>query len=241
MSWGKFYGIGVGPGDPELLTLKAKRILEQTTLLFVPKSRLEKRSLAYSIVSQAIDKTWDVIELLLPMTADEDTLSRHWQEAAGVVVEQLSLGRDGAFITLGDPTLYSTFTYLLKYVKSAEPAVEVEIVPGISAVNSISAALQQPLAEGEENLIIIPALQDKDKLAVLARQFDNMVLMKAGRQIDKICTLLQEDGCGRQARLVSRCGFANMTICDDISTLEGQELDYLSTVIIKKQTGGARR
>lgn len=238
MSWGKFYGIGVGPGDPELLTLKAKRILEQVELLFVPKSRLEKRSVAYSIVSQVVDKPWQCIELLLPMTADPETLSQHWQEAAGVVIEQLSSGRDGAFITLGDPTLFSTFTYLLKYIKQAAPAVEVEIVPGISAVNSISAVLQEPLAEGEENLVIIPALQDQETLARLAGQFDNIVLMKAGRQIDKICSVLEQNGSNRQARLVSRCGFEEVFMSDDIFALKGQDLDYLSTVIIKKKTGG---
>ncbi len=240
MSWGKFYGIGVGPGDPELLTLKAKRILEQTELLFVPKSRLEKRSVALSIVGQAIDKQWRTVDLLMPMIDDEKLLNQHWREAAQAIMQHLSKGIDGAFITLGDPTLYSTFTYLLKQLKELAPEIKVEIVPGISAVNAISATLQQPLAEGEENLIIIPALQDQETLAGLTEQFDNIVLMKAGRQIDKICAVLEDRGQDKQACLVSRCGFEDVSVHHDVFALTGQKLDYLSTVIIKKKGGDSQ-
>lgn len=237
MSWGRFYGIGVGPGDPELLTLKAKRILEQIDTLFIPKSQPGKRSVAQSIVCQALDKQWQIVDVLLPMTADETLLNQHWREAAEVIIQHLSQGRDGAFITLGDPTLYSTFTYILKQLQDLAPDIEVEIVPGISSVNAVSSILQQALAEGEEDLVIIPALQDQAALNGLIGQFDNIVLMKAGRQIDKICVSLTERGQDKQAFVVSRCGFPDAAIHRDIFALRGKELDYLSTVIIKKRGG----
>ncbi|MGI6434819.1 MAG: precorrin-2 C(20)-methyltransferase [Syntrophomonadaceae bacterium] len=241
MNWGKLYGIGVGPGDPDLLTVKARRILEQIEVLFVPKSTMERRSVAYAIVSAALDKQWQCIDVLLPMIQDEALLNQHWRQGAAEVLKHLRTGRDGAFITLGDPTLYSTFTYLLKHIKNQAPEVPVEIIPGISAVNAISAALQQALAEGDENLLITPALLEQENLAQLVDQFDNIVLMKAGRQIDKICAVLKERGADKQARLVSRCGFADAVFSDDVFSIKGQDLDYLSTVIIKNKAGGASR
>lgn len=238
MGWGRLYGIGVGPGDPELLTLKARRILEEIDLLFVPKSRMEKRSVALSIVSQAVPKQWQCIDLLMPMTSDQSQLEQHWEESAIQVVDMLGSGRDGAFITLGDPTLFSTFTYLLKHIMNREPEVQVEIIPGISAVNSVAAYLQQPLAEGDENLVIVPALQGQEALEDIINRFDNIVLMKAGRQVKKICAVLEEHGSGKQAQLVSRCGFSDAFVSHDLRSLQGEELDYLSTVIIKNIPGG---
>ena len=168
------------------------------------------------------------------MTADESLLEQHWREAAGVIARHLSKGRDGAFVTLGDPTLYSTFTYILKQLRDLNLDIPVEIVPGISAVNAISSTLQQALAEGKEDLVISPALQDQAALNNLIGQFDNIVLM-AGRQIDKICRALEEKGQDKQAFVVSRCGFADAAIHSDIFALRGKEMDYLSTVIIKKK------
>lgn len=237
MACGKFYGIGVGPGDPELLTLKAKRILEELEVLLVPKSKQEKRSLALSIVTGAIDKEWEYVELILPMTTDRKDLKRHWQEAADQVAEILKSGKDTGFITLGDPTIYSTFTYLLKYVKKSLPDLQVEIIPGISAVNSISAWIQQPLAEGEESLVIVPALGERAYLKDLIEQFDNVVLLKAGNQTDKVVQLLNEGDVSGKVYFASRCGFSDGFYTDDFTSLLDKKFDYLSTMIIKKNRG----
>lgn len=241
MNWGKFYGIGVGPGDPELLTLKAKRILEEIDVLLVPKSKKEKRSLALSIVNSAINRQWDCVELILPMTKETDQLEKHWEQAAYQVIEVIKAGKNAAFITLGDPTLYSTFTYLLKYVKQLAPEAAVEIVPGISAVNSISAWIQQPLAEGEESLVIVPALKETATLETLIEQFDNIALLKAGNQVVKITEILSRQGHSRQAVLASRCGFEDGFYTNDLSSLSDKSLNYLSTVIIKKKPGDDNR
>jgi precorrin-2/cobalt-factor-2 C20-methyltransferase len=234
MPYGKFYGIGVGPGDPELLTLKAKRVLEEIDVLFIPRSRSEKRSLALSIVSGAISKEWQFIDLILPMTRDKEELHQHWQEAAEQVIATLQNGKDGGFITLGDPTLYSTFTYLLKYVKKIAPEIEVEIIPGISAVTSISAWLQEALVEGEESLLIIPAEEKQEYLESYLEQFDNIMVMKAGRFVERINNVIEVRQGREKAFLASRCGFADGFYTRDLKSLQGQELDYLSSVLIKK-------
>ncbi len=234
---GILYGIGVGPGDPELLTLKAKRILEQVDILLVPKSRIEKRSLALSIVSGAIDRTWEQVDLHMPMSTDKQLLEKHWQQAAEQIVDILVSGKDAAFITLGDPSLYSTFTYVLKYVRQMEPDTRVEIVPGISSVHSIAAWVQVPLAEAEESLAIVPALKDQQSLQAIFENYENIVLMKAGNQIDKVIEIMEQEAkAGRPKKVVyaSRCGFEDGFYTDDLEQLKDKKLDYLSTMIIKK-------
>lgn len=237
MGCGKFYGIGVGPGDPELLTLKAKRILEELDVILIPKSRQEKRSLALSIVRGVIDKEWEYVDLLLPMTTDREELKKHWQQAAVQVAEVLQKGKDTGFITLGDPTIYSTFTYLLKYVKKLLPELQTEIVPGISAVNSVSARIQQPLAESEESLVIVTALGEKEDLARLIDQFDNIVLLKAGNQTAKVVQVLKEKSINGKVYFASRCGFSDEYYTDDFESLRDKKFDYLSTMIIKRNRG----
>lgn len=241
---GKFYGIGVGPGDPELLTLKAKRVLQEVDVLLVPKSRMEKRSLALSIVAEVlemVDKGHETIELLLPMTKDRDQLERHWRRAAGQVVEVLDQGKDAAFITLGDPTIYSTFTYLMKYVQRQKPQVQVEIIPGISSINSISAWIKQPLAEGEESLVIVPAINDQKELEKIIEEFDNIVLLKAGRQANKVLEILADKNLVDKGIYASRCGFEDGFYTCDLRMISDKKFDYLSTMIIKKGLGDGEK
>jgi precorrin-2/cobalt-factor-2 C20-methyltransferase len=238
---GKLYGIGVGPGDPELLTFKAKRILEKVEVLLVPKSKMEKRSLALSIISGVVDKDWQILELLLPMIKDKEELQKHWQQAAKQVFDVLQQGKDAAFITLGDPTIYSTFTYLMKYVQNLEPEVQVEIVPGISAVNSISAWIKQPLAEGEESLVIIPAINEKDEIEKAIDQFDNIVLLKAGSQTNKVLEILEDKDLLDKGFYVSRCGFKDGFYTSNLKEIFNKKFDYLSTMIIKKGLGDGKK
>ncbi|MCX5780738.1 MAG: precorrin-2 C(20)-methyltransferase [Firmicutes bacterium] len=238
MEIGKLYGIGVGPGDPELLTLKARRILAELDVLLIPKSKQEKRSLALSIVAASIDKQWEYVEMVMPMTTDRDELKKHWQAAAAQAAEVLTRGQDAGFITLGDPTLFSTFTYLMKYVRELLPDIQVEIIPGISAVNSISAWIQQPLAEGEESLVIVPALGEKENLKRLVDQFDNVVLLKAGNQTAKIMEVLKESNTVSRVYFASRCGFKDGFYTDDLSSLGDRKFDYLTSMLIKKNRGG---
>lgn len=241
MNYGKLWGIGVGPGDPELLTLKAKRVLEQLDILLVPHSRLETRSLALSIIRDSLDKDWQTIDLVLPMTRERTELRQHWRQAALTVKETLAGGQDAAFITLGDPTLYSTFTYLLKEVRGLVPGLETEIIPGVSSVTAITAWLQQPLAENQESLLIMPAQEKFTYLENHLQEFDNVMIMKAGRYTGRISELLDRQPARYQAFLASRCGFADELFTDDLSSLQGQDIDYLSSVLIKKISEGETR
>lgn len=238
MPWGKFYGIGVGPGDPELLTLKAKRVLEELDLLFCPHSKKGKRSLALSIVSRAVQKDWELVNLVLPMTRDRQELINYWQAAAQEVIRFLKQGRSGAFITLGDPTLFSTFTYLMDEIRKQAPQTEFEIIPGISAINYISSRVQTALAEGEEKLLIVPGPYHPEELDRYLNEFENIVLMKAGSQAERIAASLGGHLDGFRTFLASRCGFPDEYVSTDINSVNNRELDYLTTVLLKKIPGG---
>lgn len=235
MTAGKFYGIGVGPGDPELLTIKARRILSEVNILCVPKSAHEKDSLALSIVSRAIKRKWKVMELLLPMTRDQNELENHQMEASRKIYRELTSGQDVAFITLGDPTLYSTFTYLLKYLREINPGVEVEIIPGISAINAISGWMQVPLAEGDEKLAVVSALQPEEELIKVLNDFENVMILKAGKQLDKIIKVLDETGLGQKAAFACRYGFEDGFFTSNIDGLRGTRQDYLSAMLVKRK------
>ncbi|CFY07037.1 Cobalamin (vitamin B12) biosynthesis CobI/CbiL, precorrin-2 C20-methyltransferase [Syntrophomonas zehnderi OL-4] len=234
MPRGKLYGIGVGPGDPELLTIKAKKILEEVEVLFIPKSKQETRSLALSIVTQAVDKDWECYELLLPMTKDQEILQQHWQEAARQITEVINTGRDAAFITLGDPSLYSSLTYLLRSIGQINPEIDVKIIPGVSSLNSVAAWIQQPLAEGDESLLIIPAGRVSEDIGRLLDQVDNIFLLKAGREVDKIRRLAEDQQTSGRVYLASRCGFPDGFYTTDLKSLDEQDFNYLTSLLIKK-------
>lgn len=241
MAYGKLYGIGVGPGDPELLTIKARRVLEEVDCLFVPKSDPQKRSLALSIVSQQVNKEWQIIEMLLPMIKDREKLSQYWQEAAIQAVQVLAKGSSGAFITLGDPGLYSTFSYFMKHLRLIAPQIEIEIIPGVSAINLVAGRLQQALVEGEESLLIAPAFMVQESLPDYLERFQNILLLKAGRQVKSVADMLSHTPVAIDAYIASRCGFDDEFWSDDLKSGADREWDYLTSILIKRKPGEGSR
>ncbi|MFZ5590999.1 MAG: precorrin-2 C(20)-methyltransferase, partial [Bacillota bacterium] len=161
---GTLYGIGVGPGDPGLLTIKAQQILQQVDVLCVPRSAGDRDSLALQVVQRALNRQFNILELDFPMSKDRQILEQAWQKAAGQVVERLRQGLDLAFVTIGDPLFYSTFSYLATRVRDLCPGVEIKTVPGVMAMAGCAAAIGLPLAEGEETLLVIPAAYGVDQL-----------------------------------------------------------------------------
>ena len=159
---GKLYGVGVGPGDPELITLKAKRVLEEVGCLAVPKTSSEKESLALSIVRGISGTEKELVELLFPMSFDEKLLEKSWGRAVEEVMGRLEAGKDVAFITLGDPTVYSTYMYIHRALK--RQGYDTEIVPGITSFCASSAKVGISLAENRETLAVVPSAYDCENL-----------------------------------------------------------------------------
>ncbi len=235
---GVFYGVGVGPGDPELITIKAKRVLEGAGVLAVPRSKdssSDGRSKALSILKGVVDiEGKEVLELLFPMTKDASALAASRREAAKSIAGRLSAGDDVAFITLGDPMTYSTFSYLVPFVEAALPCVEVRSVPGVTSFAALASRAVVPLAESDEKVIIIPAAYDIEAVRSALEGFDTVVLMKVNSAFDRLVGLLTEMGLIQNAVLASRVGWPEEEITSDIKGLKGRKLDYFSTLIVKK-------
>ena len=233
--YGTFYGIGVGPGDPELITVKARNVLERISHVFTPVAGEEKTSIAYSIASRYIAPDSTVERLFFPMTADRTTCEKAWEEHARTIARVLAKGRDAAFITLGDPMTYSTYGYLLKTMGALYPAIRSVTIPGIPSYLAGAASANLPLAEGSEILVIIPGATPEARIREFLTLSDTVVFLKHNSNTQAIRELLQEMGLQDRATYVRRLGFPD----EMITRGEDQNLpdrgDYLSLIIVKKQ------
>lgn len=231
----RVYAVGVGPGDPELLTRKAERLLRQAHVICAPTGNADAASYALVIVEQFIDRDrQEVISQVFPMQKDQAGLEEFWERAAAQVAEHVRAGRDVAFITIGDPFLYSTFLYLYRIFRTSYPDIEVEVVPGISSINAAAAAAGLPLGMGGERIAILPAVYADDELRKALQDFDTVVMMKVHRVFDRVYGLLRELGLEENAVFVRRVGSRQQEVVVDLASLLGKELDYLSMLIVAK-------
>jgi len=241
---GRLYVVGVGPGDPELLTLKAVRILGQVGSICVPRGSEGGESLALSIASKAAGLNGkEIVEVYFPMKAlhsHRTELDAQWGEAISVILDRLRKGIDTAFITIGDPGLYSTFFYLYDRLMEECPELNIEVVPGISSINASAALAGVSLALGHERIAILPANHVSDLMRVF-EQFDTVVLMKVYKVFGKIRKALADLGLLDGAVYVSRAGMADETVRTDLNALESGKLDYFSLVIVRKGRRGGKR
>jgi len=234
-SAGRIYAVGVGPGDPELLTRKGERILRQAGVICAPAASPLDSSHALSIAEPFIDRNrQEVITQVFPMRMDQAGLEEFWEEAASAVAERVRGGVDVAFITIGDPFLYSTFLYLYPIFREKYPDIPVEVVPGISSITAAAIAGGVPLGKASERIAVIPAAFDQENLRQTLEEFDTVVLMKMSRVFDGIYELLLELGLERNAVFVSRVGTPEQEVVFDLATLVGKKLDYLSLLIVRK-------
>jgi len=231
----RVYAVGVGPGDPELLTRKAERILRQVPVICAPAASAGDSSHALSIVEPFLDRSrQEVIVQVFPMRKDQEGLEDFWSEAAGTVVAHIGEGRDVAFITIGDPFLYSTFLYLYRILRERHPEIPIEAVPGVSSITAAAVAAGIPLAAASERIAVLPATFEEEKLRGTLLDFDTVILMKVNRVFDRIYALLQELGLEGKGAFVSRAGTGEERVVFDLGSLVGKKLDYLSLLIVKK-------
>lgn len=235
---GRFYGVGVGPGDPELITLKAQRVLSQVPVIFLPQKNEQSKSFAHSIVDGLINSTSQKVELLtFPMHKDPDLLQPYWEKATQEILHHLTQGYDCAFITEGDPFLYGTFIYIFNILQERYPEVYIEVIPGISSINAASASALIPLASNKERVAIIPATyhDDMDSLRDTLIKFDTVIMLKIHKVFDKVLALLEELNLTDRCIYIRRCTTKEEEIVTDIKSLKGKTLDYLSLLIVRKQ------
>ncbi|MDU4960335.1 MAG: precorrin-2 C(20)-methyltransferase [Sporomusaceae bacterium] len=231
---GKLFGIGVGPGDPDLLTVKAVKLLQQTDVVCIPRSRAGSDSAAMKAARPYVSAAAEILEVSTPMIRDAAALDAEWRRGAEQIADRLLAGKNVAFITIGDSMLFSTYTYLMKKVRELIPAVAVESVSGITSFSAAAAHLNASLAEGGEQLAIIPAIDDPQSLKTVFAQFDNAVLMKVAGKYDQIVDVLTELGLKDKAVYISKLGYPEQLVSYDLDSLRGSKLEYLSLILVKR-------
>ncbi len=232
---GTLYGIGVGPGDPELLTLKGYRYIKECPVIAYPKKKVGERSYALGIVETYINplqKT--MLGLVFPMTRDKAVLHQQWNETVEVVWSHLNKGENVAFVTEGDPMIFSTFIHMSRLLKERYPDSKVVSVPGVSSMNAAASQLGVPFADGDESVAIVPATRDKLKMRTVLETHDCVVFIKVWKLIDQMIELLTELELVDKAFVVSKVTSSDEIIWRNISEIRGARLSYLTLMVVRK-------
>lgn len=224
---GTLYGVGVGPGDPELMTLKAVRLIRENMIIAVPGAD-PKETVAYKIAVQAVPELAEkeLLPIYMPMTHDPEELERNHTKGAKSLEEVLDQGKNIVFLTLGDPCVYSTFSYLQKRVE--KDGYHTELVSGITSFCAAAARLNIPLSEWNEQLHIVPAVHRLDSTL---NESGNYILMKSGKKMNQVKEILAQSG--RDVLMVENCGMENEHIYRSVEEIP-DDAGYYSLIIAKE-------
>ena len=236
---GTLYGIGVGPGDPQMITLQAIERLKHLDVIFASQKVEGQESIAYTIARKYLHSHAKVFFLKFKATYDRKAFDAIWAENAKEILKTLKTGRDCGYITLGDPSLYSTFSHLLRNLMKLAPTLRVEIIPGVSTVTAASNLLNVPLAIDGETLTLIPSAQiEMERLRPLIRLSDNLVFMKIPSDVQTLIKGLEEEGLLHHAIWVQKCCLPDQRVVKELSKemLEKEQERYLSMMIVKKES-----
>ena len=233
---GIFYGVGVGPGDPELLTLKAVKVIKAANVIIAPKTEKKEDSTALSIARPYLKDNVEILRLVFPMVNNTDTLTDAWLNNKNIILAELNAGKKVVFLTLGDPMLYSTYMYIYRLLKDSGHGIET--VPGVPAFCAIGSQLGQPLAEGTDVLSIIPATMSEDKMDKILALADNVVLMKVYKNFAKVVEKLNQYGFGENAVMITKCGLPDEKVSYNLDEVDANQVTYLSTILAKKRKLG---
>lgn len=190
----KLFCVGCGPGDPELLTVRAVNLIKSAEILFAPTAREGKPSIALSVVEKYIDSSTKTASLVFPMVKDKESLRDYWKRNADEIANSVRSGKKVVYLTVGDPALYSTWIYVHRELKRNHKDIEVEIVPGVASMFAIAAKAKISLAEGEETVAVVPACYDMERVRRTANACDTVIFLKDGRYFDSVIDMLGEAG-----------------------------------------------
>ena len=189
-------GIGVGPGDVELLTVKAVKAIHNADIIMCPASNESRPSIALAVVSPIIDKSknQEIIKLIFPMTKDKDVLEQTWKRNAKIMAETVLTEKNVVYLTVGDPYLYSTWIYMHKDLKENYPDMSISVIPGIVSIFTFASKVGVSVAEGAEKVAIIPSCYDLSSVKEIAKHAESMIFLKDGRYFDQVIEVLKESG-----------------------------------------------
>ena len=228
---GKLYGVSVGPGDPELLTLKAKRTIEECDVIAYPVRTLGERSVAFSIVEKVANVSGKrVLELLFSMSPDKKVRASNYNGAIAELTSVLEKGHSICMITLGDATVYSTFMRVGKDIEGK--GYEIEVIPGVPSFCDGASRAKIPLMIGVEGLAVVSAAEGSELFRTAIDAFDNVVIMKAYGSMDRIMEKIESLDEAPDVIVVSNTGLEDQYIGHPN---KNRKYGYFTTVIVKKR------
>jgi precorrin-2/cobalt-factor-2 C20-methyltransferase len=237
----KLYGVGVGPGAPDLLTVRALAVLRSVDVIALPRGSEWGESVAWSIVAPALgDCAAEKLFLTFPMSKDAERVAPAVARALDAIGERLVAKKSIAFATEGDPSLYSTFVYVADEARRRWPEVEIEVVPAVSSPLAVAAVTGVPLADGEERIAIVPANYGVGDLDRLLAMFDTVVLMKIGPEMPAIIAALERAHLLDRAVYVARATMAGQRIERDLRAVAGERGDCFAMVVVAKKERNGR-
>ena len=231
-SHGTFYGIGVGPGDPELLTVKAINALKKIDVLIAPKTEKKSDSVALSIAQPHLKPTVEIIYRTFPMVKDFAAATEVFESHRDEILSLLRNGRNVGFATIGDPMFFSTYIYIFRLLKPC--GVPIVTIPGVPAFLAIAAQIGRPIAFGNDILTVIPATAELDAIERSLDQADSAVVMKVYKNFAEIVDALTARHMIDDAVLVSRAGLDDEKIITDVAAHKDDALNYLSTILTRR-------
>lgn len=237
----KIVAIGCGPGDPDLLTVKAVKEIKNADIILCPASKQSRPSIVLSIITpiiEELEKKPEIVRLIFPMTKDVDTLHESWKKNADEMAKYAISGKKVVYVTVGDPYLYSTWIYMHRELESRYPDVMVDVVPGLVSIFTFTSKVGISLAEGAEKFTVVPSCYDLSQVKELARNSDTMVFLKDGRYFDQVIEILREVGFSDKSQMAigqdldTKNEFIKKLTLGEVT--KGMTSNYFSIMVIKR-------
>ena len=235
MKTGTLYGVSVGTGDPELITVKGLRILQSSPIVAFPSGINNRSGIAQNIVSGWLQPEQQILPLDFPYVLDEGELQQAWTAAAREAEKYLQCGTDIAFACLGDVSFYSTFTYLAQVLQQLAPEIKVETVPGVCSPMAIASELGIPLTVNRQKIAVLPALYSVSELETALDWAEVVVLLKVSSVYSQVWEILDRRNLLESSAIVEKATFPEQQIYRDLSNYPQLKLSYFSVLLIGEQ------
>jgi precorrin-2/cobalt-factor-2 C20-methyltransferase len=232
---GILYGVSVGTGDPELITVKGLRILQNSSVIAFPSGINNRPGIAQNIIKPWLNPQQQVLPLKFPYTQDLEILQIAWEKAAQKVWKYLSQGINVAFACLGDVSFYSTFSYLAQALQQLYPTAIVETVPGVCSPMAIASVLNIPLTVNHQRLVVLPALYSVSELEEALNWAEIVVLLKVKTVYEQVWQILHQRNLLQSSWIIEKATFPEQKIYGDLRNYPELDLSYFSIMLIQTQ------
>ena len=229
---GTLYGISVGTGDPELITIKGLRLLQKTPVIAFPAGINQQLGIAQKIINRWLQPSQITIALNFPYVRERTILESAWAESASKVWHYLQQGQDVAFACEGDISFYSTFTHLATTLKQLYPSIKVTTVPGVCSPVAAASDLGIPLTINHQRLTILPALYTVDELETALDTAEVLVLLKVSSVYQQVWQILQQRNLLERSFVVEKASFSDRKIYANLIEYPNLQLPYFALLIV---------